>query len=250
MDTTRSSGCGSTRKGKNRCLNESSTSQEVFWRSPWKQKIQPRLHGCGLYWSTVHSSETPTVGTVFRRLLLHPGTYLVRRWNWKATALASILRSMIFLVSTLKAGWRAGLSAMLAEFIYRAITSGFWGAITQAFEEASPAWLGSLCALIVVPLVSHTLELIVHLLRGTPHLFAATASSVVFTVLSTVFNLYAMQHGALKSGAGASSFTSDLRRMPLLIERFVMAVPNAIWRATTRALNVAPQQFRGDGRQP
>jgi hypothetical protein len=182
----------------------------------------------------VHREQAYSVGDAFRRLFLHPGTYLIQRWNWKAATLASILRGIIFFASTWKAGWRPALSAMLVEFVYRALTSGFWGAITQAFEEAAPAWLGALCALIVVPVLSHGLELTVHLLRGTPHLWRGMTSSVIFTVLSTLFNFYAMGHGALRTGAGTSSFASDLRRMPSLIAGFVLAAPIAVWRATAR----------------
>ena len=180
---------------------------------------------------------------VLRRLFLHPGTYLIQRWHWKAATLASILRGLIFFASTWKAGWRAALSAMLVEFVYRAVTSGFWGAITQAFEEAAPAWQGALCALIVVPVVSHGLEIAVHLLKRTPHLGSGMTSSVIFTVLSTLFNFYAMEHGALRTGADASTLASDLRRMPLLIAGFVLATPIAIASATARALNVIARQF-------
>lgn len=185
----------------------------------------------------VRQDDPVSVGTVFRFLFLHPRQSLLREWNWKAAIFASLLRGAIFFVSTWKAGWHAATSAMLVEFCYRAATSGFWGAMTQAFHGARPAWLATVCALIVIPAISHILELVIHLSRGTSHLWAGMTSSIVFTVLATLFNLYAMRRGAMLVGTGAQSFTSDLRRIPLLIAGFVASGPKAIWRATRRLIH-------------
>jgi hypothetical protein len=102
------------------------------------------------------------VADVWHGMILNPREWLIRRWNWKAAVLASVLRSVIFFSSNFKAGWRAAGAAMVVEFGYRALTSGFWGAMTQAFESAKPAWLATLSALLVIPLLSHGLELLVH----------------------------------------------------------------------------------------
>ena len=174
-----------------------------------------------------------SVAEVLRALLFHPREWLLEQWNWKAAVLASVLRSAIFFFATLKAGWHAASAAMLLEFCYRALTSGFWGAIAQAFEDARPIWLATLAALILVPLLSHTLELLLHLLEGTPRLWAGMLTSILFTVLSTLFNLYAMRRGALLVGAEDRGFASDLRRMPLLIAGFVAAGPRLLWRFFT-----------------
>jgi hypothetical protein len=37
----------------------------------------------------------------------------------------------------------AAEGAMLAEFVYRGITAGFYGALTQAFRKAAPVWKAS-----------------------------------------------------------------------------------------------------------
>ena len=171
------------------------------------------------------------VSDVLRGFVLHPKEWLLRRWNWKAAILASVLRGVIFFASNWRAGWRAASAAMAVEFAYRAVTSGFWGAMTQAFEGAEPAWLATLSALLVIPLVSHALELLVHLLEGTPRLWASMLSSIVFTALSTLFNLYAMRRGAFLVGAKGRGFGSDLRALPKLIAGFGAAVPRAILRA-------------------
>jgi hypothetical protein len=171
-----------------------------------------------------------TVFDVLRRLLTRPGEMLLRRWNWKSSMFSSVLRALVFLCANLTAGWRAASGAMLAEFVYRAVTAGFYGAMTQAFRNAKPGWAASLTALILLPLVSHSLELAVHLLRGTPKIITSIISSVCFTAVSTLFHLYATRRGALVVGDEAASLKDDLRRLPVLIAGFVASGPVWIYR--------------------
>ena len=74
---------------------------------------------------------------------------------------------------------------------------------------------------------SHTLEIVVHVARGTPELARSIGASVAFTVLSTAFTLFAMQRGALVVGPGRAPLTDDLRRTPRLIAAFVLALIRA-----------------------
>jgi hypothetical protein len=164
-----------------------------------------------------------TVGGVIRALISDPRRTLIELWNWKSALFSSVIRAFLFLFANLTAGWKLATAAMLAEFLYRAATAGFYGAITQAFRKAEPAWTGRLAAIVILPGVSHLLESAVHVLRGTPHIITSIATSACFTILSTLFNLYAMQRGALVVGADALPLSADLRRMPGLIGGFLMA---------------------------
>jgi hypothetical protein len=178
-----------------------------------------------------------TVADVFRQLRCCPGELLVRRWNWKSALFSSMIRALIFFFANLTAGWRAASGAMLAEFIYRGITAGFYGALTQAFREAEPQWAAGVAVMILLPLVSHSIEISVHLLRGTPKLLTSLIASVCFTVISTLFNLYAMRRGVLVVGEGGSaSVGSDMRRIPAMIGGFVACGPVALYRWAMRSL--------------
>lgn len=157
---------------------------------------------------------------------------LLSRWNWKSALLSSLSRGLIFFFTNLVAGWHAATGAFLAEFCYRAITSGFYGGLTQCLSEVQPAWAGAVAALILLPLCSHSLELGVHLLRHTPKLAVSLFASVCFTELSTLFHVYAMRRGALVVRAGASSLRDDLIRMPRLIIGFVCEGPRFLYRAS------------------
>ena len=75
--------------------------------------------------------------------------------------------------------------------------------------------------LVLLPVVSHSLELVVHWWRGTPELTASIVASVAFTAVSTAFNLFAMRRGVLVVGATARTLLDDLRAMPRLIVLFV-----------------------------
>jgi hypothetical protein len=172
-----------------------------------------------------------TLQHALARLISHPFELLIARWNWKSSLFSSTMRAILFLCANLTAGWRAATGAMMAEFLYRAFSAGFYGAITQGLREAEPAWAAAMVAMIAVPLVSHSIELTIHLLRGTPKILTSVIASVCFTAVSTLFNLYAMRRGALVVGDGSDTVGGDLKRVPRLIGGFLAAGPMLLWRA-------------------
>ena len=90
-------------------------------------------------------NEPATVSGVFVWILRHPGEALFRRWNYKSAVLSSLLRGGLFFAVNLRAGPEAATAAMLTEWSFRACTSGFYGALTQAFRRAEPQRLAMLC---------------------------------------------------------------------------------------------------------
>jgi hypothetical protein len=172
----------------------------------------------------------PTVGGVFHGLIRHPAKHLIHRWNWKSAVLSSLLRAAIFFFSNLVPGWHAAVGALLAELALRAATSGFYGAITEAFSEARPVWAGMAAAMVVLPVVNHTLEFLVHWLRGTPKLGISITASILFTVCSTAFNVYAMRHGAFTVGSKSRPLREDMKRILPLLGQFLLTGPRAIFR--------------------
>ena len=178
------------------------------------------------------SGETGvSVGEVLRRLVREPRRYLLARWNWKSAVLSSWFRAAIFFFVNLTAGLPAAMAAMSTELVFRGITSGFYGALTEGFREVEPPWAGAVCMLVFLPVANHAMEFVVHWLRGTRNLAPSITASVVFTALSTLFNLYAMRRGALIVGAGRQSLREDLRRMPGMLGDFLMLVPRMLWRS-------------------
>lgn len=148
----------------------------------------------------------------------HGGMAIIRRWNWKAALLSSLYRGGLFFAVNLGAGVHAALGAMAAEFAYRGVTAGFYGAFTQAASRSGPRRAAAVTAGIVA--LSHSVEFTVHWLRGTPNLRGSIAASACFTLLSTLFNLHAMRRGVLVTGAGGSSLWDDLRALPRTLGSF------------------------------
>jgi len=171
---------------------------------------------------------------VLGELLRDPIGLLVRRWNWKAALLSSLFRAAIFFAANLAAGWRAALAAMSVEFLYRGICAGAFGALTQAFRDAQPVWLATGTAMVLLPIASHSLEFTIHFLRGTPRLITSLVSSVIFTALSTLFNLYAMRRNILLVGSGSGSLAADFRALPRVLAGFLAIVPLSMWRMLRR----------------
>jgi hypothetical protein len=168
------------------------------------------------------------VGDVLLGFLTRPGDMLWRRWNWKSAVFSSASRSALFFAANLSAGHHAAIQAFLTELVYRGTTAGFYGAMTEAFRHASPPRRASIAAMLVVPAVAHSLEAIVHWLRGTPHLATSLVASSIFTIITTMFNLFAMRRGALIVGDGRASLAADVRRMPALVAAFLLTVAREV----------------------
>jgi thiamine transporter ThiT len=185
------------------------------------------------------------VGDVFRNLLHHPAQ-LITRWNWKSVVLAVIIRGLIYLTIYLVSGenWTVTLTAVLVELPFRVITTGVAGALVQSFRKAKPIWLANMIVSIMLPAFSHTVEFAAHYTQEKyfSDILAATkdgvtrqrtfAISVLFSVVSVLFNLYAMRNGVLLVGAGEAtqSLKDDFKHMPRLVGEFIVSLPMLILR--------------------
>jgi hypothetical protein len=175
-----------------------------------------------------------TVCQVLFLLLRDPVKYLLHRWNWKSALLSSLLRAALFFGTNLAAGLPAAIAAMKTELVSRAITSGFYGALTEAFREAEPSWAAALTVMVLLPIANHTVEFFIHWMRGTQKLLPSILASMILTAFSTLFNFYVMRRGALIVGSGRHSLGKDLLHLPTLALDFITLVPRYILRKRVR----------------
>jgi hypothetical protein len=175
-----------------------------------------------------------TVSTVLLDLLSHPIENLLRRWNWKSAALSACVRGALFFAVNVSAGVSAALGAMSVESVFYVTVAGFYGAATEAFRRACPAWRATLTIMLLMPAVNHTMEFLLHWASGTKKLKTGIIVSVCFSMLSAVFSLFAMRRGVFIVGAGHQSLLADFRRLPRVIFDFLAAAPRALWQTLLR----------------
>ena len=166
-----------------------------------------------------------TVAEVLVGIARCPGNLIWRRWNWKSALFSSIIRGAIFFLVNLMGGVRAAVSALATDLIFRPLVSGFYGAIVESFRSATPTWAATVVVIIALPVINHLIEIAVHWARGTQRLGSSVIASVSFSVLSGLFNIFAMRRGVLIVGDGRRPLTEDLRRLPAVVAAFLMAVP-------------------------
>jgi hypothetical protein len=169
--------------------------------------------------------ERVAIRDVFAGFVRDPiGTFVIN-WNWKSALTSSLCRAGIFFVVNLPAGVIHGLQAMATELAFRGVASGVMGTMTQAFSRAQHSWI----ALIILPVLGHTLEYIVHRTAGTARLGESIAASVTFSIITTSFNLFAMRRGALIVGDEEQSLLDDFRRLPGLFVSYLRAGASLLW---------------------
>lgn len=194
------------------------------------------------------------VKDVIRNLLSHPAQ-LITRWNWKAATMGALLRGTFYFTvyKASQENWAVTLTAVFVELSFRFFTTGLSGAVVQSFRKATPLWQANIIVSILLPAFSHTVEFFTHYIQERYFFDILAASqdgvarkrafaiSVLFSVLSVLFNLYIMRHGVLLVGAGeeTKSFGQDLKRIPRLVGEFVAFLPVQISRflETGKVLN-------------
>lgn len=184
------------------------------------------------------------VGDVFRSLLQHPAQ-IITRWNWKSAMLGAVLRASFYFTvyNASKENWAVTLTAVAVEFAFRFFTSGISGSLVQSFRRAQPVWLATLIVSILLPAFSHSVEYITHYAQESYFntVFASSennsrqkafAVSVLFSILSALFNLFIMRHGVLLVGAGreTKTFWNDIKMIPALVVEFLAFLPMQIIR--------------------
>ena len=180
--------------------------------------------------------DMTTVGGVTGYLLHHPLDAVLWRWNWKAGILSAFMRSLIFLGAYL---WRkealwAAIGAMAAQFVFRMLFGGVNGALIQAYTRVEPAWQAVLTVPLILAFFSHVIEFAVQTAydnyAGTSSKGKAIIASVIVSVISAVFNLFAMRRGALLvKDERQQSLFKDLKRFPLITTQFIFYVPWKVW---------------------
>jgi hypothetical protein len=145
-------------------------------------------------------------------------------WNWKAAILSAVIRSFIYLLTTMKHSSRSELHTIAAEMFYVVLTAGIYSAVQQRVLDVQPRWLSNLIVVAAIPVLSQSVEYIMHVAAGTPNLRTATISVLSFGLLSALFHLHVMRKGAMLVGSESRPFSDDLKRMPSLVVSFI-AVP-------------------------
>src|SRR5262245_47934567 len=146
------------------------------------------------------TQDSVTVGDVLAGLIRHPFDNLLRRWNWKSAVMSAGVRGTLFFVTNISSGLSAAFGAMSIESAFYLTIAGFYGALIQSFRTVRPAWAATLTVMVLMPTVNHSLELAFHWIGGTEKLATSIMASVCLSIVSAVFNLFAMRRGVLIVG--------------------------------------------------
>jgi hypothetical protein len=186
-----------------------------------------------------NSTNETSFGGAVKHLFVHPLDAVVLRWNWKAAVLSALLRSPIFLFAYRREGLSLAIGAALAQFLFRTIFGGVNGAIIQAFSKVEPPWHALLTVPLVLTVFSHVVEFIVQTLydnyNGTTSGNKAILTSIIISVISAVFNLFAMRRGALLvKDEHQQSLWKDFKSFPRITFEFIVFAPRKIYEMIQR----------------
>ena len=179
--------------------------------------------------ASIHDTFTTStkLSEITAYLLKHPLRGMILRWNWKAASLSALLRASIYLFTYVKHGLAEAIGVTIALSVFRFLFGGVNGAIIQSYRRVQPAWHAVLTVPLLLAAMSHVMEFFV--LTGYDSVVGTTGGkknailiSVVVSIISAIFNLFAMRRGALiVRDESMQSFWRDLVRMPWLIFEFI-----------------------------
>lgn len=189
------------------------------------------------------SLPSPTgLGPVAKTLFSNPVKEILFRWNWKSAILSALLRSPIFFTAYLaqKQGLWIATGAMAVQFVFRTFFGGINGAVLQSFSKVSPAWHAVVTVPLVLAFFSHLAEFLIQsgydLVTGSEGRSGAVIFSVGVSIVSALFNLFAMRRGVLLvRDESSQSLWRDLKQMPLIAFEFLSFPLVWTWKRARKA---------------
>jgi hypothetical protein len=165
-----------------------------------------------------------TIRGVLKVLLSNPLETILWRWHWKSAVLSGLF------LSYKKEGYAVALGAMLAQFLSRMLFGGVNGSIIQSFSRVEPQWQAFLTVPLILAVFSHLIEYFVQAAydnyNGTTSMGKAITVSVAISILSAIFNLFAMSRGSfLVKDERQQTLWHDMKNVPRLVFDFMAYVP-------------------------
>jgi energy-converting hydrogenase Eha subunit A len=143
-------------------------------------------------------------------------------WNWKCALFSATARSLVYVAAMARSGLRGGLSVVVVEMAYVALTSGLYAGLQQRALGLRSRWLGDAAIVFGVPWVAQGFDWLTHRAVGAPVPGRATLAVWIYGTLSALFHLYVMRRGAFLTGRLGRSLGDDLRRIPRLVAGFAL----------------------------
>ena len=178
--------------------------------------------------SIITPENSRTIRGATHEILRHPFRTLILNWNWKAAIISSVLRAPIFFGAYLahNQGLKIAFAAMGVQFVFRAVTGGTNGAIIQSFSKIEPAWHAVVTIPVFLTVLMHIGEWFLQAgfdkFAGSKGKTTAVMLSILGSVISAVFNLFAMRRGILLvKDESQQSFWHDIKQMPWIVFELV-----------------------------
>ena len=143
-------------------------------------------------------------------------------WNWKCALLSASARSIVYATAMAHSSLHSGLSIVLIEMGYVALTAGLYAGMQQKALGFRSRLLGNLTVVFGVPLLAQAMDWLTHQAAGAPTPGKATLAVCVFAIVSAFFHLHVMRRGAFLTGVQGHALIEDFHRMPRLIAGFVL----------------------------
>ena len=191
---------------------------------------------------------TTTISAVWASIWQNP-SQILRQWNYKSAIFSGLFRAPIFFITYLQFAGKErnaretlllAFGAAAAQFAYRFLFAGINGALIQSFRRVEPAWKALLTIMLLIPAISHLLEFIVQFSYATAtgtsqHTDEAIIRSICVSIISALFNLFAMRRDVMIVGeAESKSIWGDIKHFPFVIAEFIAFVPMEIAKMTWR----------------
>jgi hypothetical protein len=144
-------------------------------------------------------------------------------WNWKCALLSATARSIVYLIALAHTHHSGGLSIVLVEMAYVALTAGLYAGMQQKALELHNRLQGNLIVVFGVPCLAQFLDWLTHRIAGAAVPGKAILTVCIFSTVSALFHLHVMRRGAFLTNHRGRSLVEDFRHMPRLIASFVTA---------------------------